>query len=134
MKLISDKFTQAKTTASAGNRLLARMAFLILLAAMAVTSTPVHAQSGAEDVGKNRAMVAAPLNDTIDLTPHVSSYVDATQSLGLQDILGLPQSAFEQTTAIPSFGYTTDIIWHQVQLGIEGTLAQSPTSKLAQAI
>lgn len=39
MKLISDKFTQAKTTASAGNRLLARMAFLILLAAMAVTST-----------------------------------------------------------------------------------------------
>lgn len=52
MKLISDKFTQAKTTASAGNRLLARMAFLILLAAMAVTSTPVHAQSGAEDVGK----------------------------------------------------------------------------------
>ena len=127
MKLISRKFTQAKTTSSAGNRLLVLMAFLILLAAMAVTGTPVHAQSGAEDVGKNRAMVAAPLNDTIDLTPYVSSYVDATQSLGLQDILGLPQSAFEQTTAIPSFGYTTDIIWHQVKLGIEGTLAQSPT-------
>ena len=124
MKLISRKFTQAKTTASAGNRLLARMAFLILLAAMAVTGAPVHAQSGAEEVGKTRAMVEAPLNDTIDLTPYVSSYVDATQSLGLQDIMGLPQNAFEQTTAIPSFGYTTDIIWHQVKLGIEGTLVQ----------
>lgn len=104
-----------------------RRAFVVFVVMMLLPFQMANAeqQSGAH-VDHNRLVLSGDVTAQIDVAEFVSSYVDKTRNLDLADIQALPDSDFQHTCAIPSFGYTRDVIWHRVDITVENALEEQP--------
>lgn len=116
---------------SRGNSKIMMMLLMVLVTlSIAQPALSAHPQMTAQeapssDVVDDRLILTGDVTSPVDLTNHVASFIDTSRALELGDILALPESAFAQAQAkaIPSFGYTSDIVWHRVRLSIEQPLS-----------
>lgn len=82
-------------------------------AAQAHGSTPPTAGHADEIV------LGGTLPGKLDLTPYLSWYVDKSKQMPLEAVRTLSLQDFSQSKGIPSFGYTTNIIWYRVDFSVD---------------
>ena len=95
---------------------------LIILLAFTLFTNTSRAQSS---LSPSTLKLSGELERQINITPFIASYVDTSHKMGLTSIRALPDSSFVRTDAIPSFGYTSDIIWHVLDFEVEAELTQN---------
>ena len=74
----------------------------------------------------DKIVLNGDLPGKLDLTPYLSWYVDQSQQMSLDDVRQLPFDDFQQSASIPSFGYTSDIIWYRIDFGVDQMLTAPP--------
>lgn len=62
----------------------------------------------------------------IDVTQHLRWFVDRSHGLTFDDIANLPGDAFIKDKAIPSFGYSRDVIWYRLDMTVFDKLTTHP--------
>jgi signal transduction histidine kinase len=106
--------------------------WLILIAILVLPWQTAEAQKA--DVNDSRPgslILTGDITERQEITRYVSSLADETRSLNLQDILNLPDEAFAPSNAIPSFGYTRDVIWHRLDFTVETALGKRALLEIA---
>jgi signal transduction histidine kinase len=105
----------------------------LILALVGWAFTPADASAQTEtDLGDGYVLtLPAVIEASIDMTPNVASYVDTSRALMMRDVIALPQDAFGRTKNIPSFGYTTNIIWHQIDLHLDQAFTKPPLMEIS---
>lgn len=112
---------QTMSTSLRTTKMLCATWLLILFAVSLLTNTS-YAQTSQTP---STLRLSGELASQINITPFIASYVDTSRTMGLSDIRALPDSSFVQTDAIPSFGYTRDIIWHVLDFDVEADLTKN---------
>lgn len=115
---------------------LRQLAAAVLFIAMAVLVLPgqfAEAQTAdtAASITPDRLVLSGDIAAPREITRYVASYADETRALELDDILELPDGSFQRSNAIPSFGYTRRIIWHQVDFTVENKLGKRALLEIA---
>ncbi|MFV1851282.1 MAG: 7TM-DISM domain-containing protein [Thalassospira sp.] len=95
---------------------------LVTLLAFNQLTNPAHGQTAQSPT---TLRLSGELESQINITPFIASFVDTSREMGLTNIRALPDSSFTHTDAIPSFGYTNDIIWHLVDFEVEADLTKN---------
>ncbi|MBO6804536.1 MAG: hypothetical protein JJ893_14870, partial [Thalassospira sp.] len=103
-------------------------AALVLLVIATMVLMPWHAAYAQSSVtptsDQDHLVLAGNVTEPIEITRFVASFADTTRKLGLEEIQALPDADFQQSHAIPSFGYTRDVIWHQLDLTISNDMTK----------
>lgn len=95
---------------------------LVMFLALNLPTNTAHGQTAQSPA---TLRLSGELESQINITPFIASYVDTSREMGLTNIRALPDSSFTHTDAIPSFGYTNDIIWHLVDFEVEAELTKN---------
>lgn len=124
MMIGSRQFMAAKTHI---NAITATMAMFIIATMIVVPWHGAIAQSlvkPADD--QSHLTLSGNVTEPIEITRFVASFADTTRKLGLEDIQAFPDIAFQRSRAIPSFGYTRDVIWHQLDFTLTNAMTKHP--------
>ncbi|NIY75917.1 hypothetical protein HED22_09700 [Thalassospira sp. HF15] len=109
-------------------RWLHRLFVCMLLVMALITCLPLggaHGQSTKTVPDDPDGLVlSGNITEPLEITGYVASFADQTRKLGFDDIVALPDAAFQQTKSIPSFGYTRDVIWHQLDFTVASALSK----------
>lgn len=73
---------------------------------------------------RDRLILSGNITEPLEITKYVASIVDKTRKLDFDDIVAMPDAAFKHAHDIPSFGYTRDVIWHQLDFTVVNALSK----------
>jgi signal transduction histidine kinase len=110
--------------------MLSAIAAVVLLIGAIMILVPWHgakAQSlGKPAANQDQLVLQGNVTEPVEITRFVASFADSTRALELEEIQAMPNSAFKRSRAIPSFGYTRDVIWHQLDFTITNAMTKRP--------
>ncbi|MBE69251.1 MAG: hypothetical protein CMO07_00530 [Thalassospira sp.] len=125
MRIRSPLFTAPKTHPQSAMALAAELLLLIITTMVLMPWHGANAQSALMPSNdQDHLVLPGNVTEPIEITRFVASFADTTRKLGFEEIQALPDTAFQQSHAIPSFGYTRDVIWHQLDLTISNDMTK----------
>ncbi|MEQ8286707.1 sensor histidine kinase [Thalassospira sp.] len=107
-----------------------RFVRLAMMALMALMVLALSAASGSAQPTSPPAQetphlqLAGTLDSPVTLTGLLSWHVDKTRKQVLSDVVALPDDAFAKDMAIPSFGYTRDVIWYRLDFSVQEKMTE----------
>ncbi|CAM3338196.1 7TM-DISM domain-containing protein [Thalassospira profundimaris] len=117
---IASKAHSTSATAAASALALLFIATMVLMPWHIANAQPSVTPEGDQD----HLILPGNVTEPIEITRFVASFADTTRKLGLKEIQALPDTAFQRSSAIPSFGYTRDVIWHQLDFNITNDMTK----------
>ncbi|WP_430475015.1 sensor histidine kinase [Thalassospira lucentensis] len=104
---------------------------MMVLMALAISTTSGSAQpTSPPALEKPQFQLPGALDSPVTLTGLLTWHVDKTRKQILSDVIALPDDAFAKDMAIPSFGYTRDVIWYRLDFSVQEKVTERPYLEL----
>lgn len=108
---------------------LGAIGILLVTVFVAMICPPAPAQEPGTDTA-TKLELSSFIPSPIDVSAYLRWHVDPTHRLTLEDIASLPDDAFVKDKAIPSFGYSRDVIWYRLDMTVHDRLNTNPLIEL----